>query len=293
MRTISRRPGVRVVRQDPIVYVNTATMIPDGMHGIDDGYHHEGWRTATMIPDGMHAYSVHDHTSFATEPVINKLIVNGIPPEKARSTVHAAAKMVRQSRSGLGADQVIDKTAVMDSVFQELLAKGVPSERARILVYRASARYHRLSGLGDGATVDAAVLSKAQDTQSQHRALLDAYGTASSDADRQDIRNQLDALYNDWTQYAVGVEGGAAPYQWDNTDPTAAVLIAVRNDIANTNALIDAGKAQTALQKQIVVSSQAQGPSALPPLPKLSDVPWYVWAGGAGAGLLALKHMLK
>lgn len=316
MRTTSPRARVRVI-QDPIRYVNVATLIPDGMHGIEDGYHHEGWRTATLIPDGMHAHPVVGRTSFATEPVIAKLIVNGMDAGQARAMVHAAAARVR-SGSGLSAAQMVDKTDAMDSVFQGLIARGVPSEQARILVRRASARYHGQSGLGDdpsgtdptAATATdpsapvvpdptatlATVTAAANSVEATHQSMIASMadwdtkepGWITTDDDlRLTFQDQLTALMNQFITQMLPVLGVQFPYQISRTDPAGAVVLSVQADIENTIDLLDARKSQQVLQKQIASLNAIPIPSALPSLPPivLPDIPWYVWAGGAVVGV--------
>lgn len=327
MRTTSPRARVRFI-QDPIRYVNVATLIPDGMHGIEPGYHNEGWRTATLIPDGMHAHPVVDHTAFSTEPVIANLIVNGMDEQSARSIVHGAAARVRSgSRSGLSATQMVDKTGAMDSVFQDLLARGVPADRARILVRRASARYHNMSGLGDDtidpsapastdptvAPVDpsavapdpaatlATVQAAAKSAEATHQSMIanmadwetrEPGWVTTDDNLRLTFQDQLTNLMNQFVTQMLPVLGVQFPYQIDPTDPAGAVVLSVRNDIQNTIDLLDARKEQQVLQKQIAALNAIPIPSALPTvvLPTI-DVPWYVWAGGGVAGLLALNKV--
>jgi hypothetical protein len=317
MRTTSPRARVRFI-QDPIRYVNVATLIPDGMHGIEPGYHREGWRSATLIPDGMHAHPVVDRTSFATEPVIANLIVNGMDETSARSLVHGAAARVR-SGSGLSATQMVDKTGAMDSVFQDLLARGIPDDRARILVRRASARYHSPGGLGqdatdpsapapvpDPSTVPAApdpavtlatVQAAAKSTEATHQSMIAnmaAWDTrepgwiTTDDNLRLTFQDQLTALMNQFVTQMLPVLGVQFPYQIDRTDPAGAVVLAVRDDIQNTIDLLDARKEQQVLQKQIADLTAIPIPSAPPTIVLPGNVPWYVWAGGAlvGAGMV-------
>jgi hypothetical protein len=183
-----------------------------------------------------------------------------------------------------GADDTKKQTVANIVAF--LVSRGVPPDRARAMVRRACARAHPArtgSGLGDDETTSVSpdVLARASDTQAQHKSLIDQYAATTDAAARKSLRDSIEALYNDWTAYAVDVEGGTPPYQWSTTDPTAAVLLAVRNDIRNTVDLIDAGKAQAALQKNISASWKAAPGTGLPSLPSLPDLPWYVWAGGA------------
>lgn len=281
MRNLQHGVRARVVQTPSVMYVNEATWIPSGMHGYGD----EGWRS------GMSAYPVVDDDSAAIEPLVSKLMVNGLPEAQARAIVQAAVGRVRSVGGGMGASLMVEKATALDAVFQGLLARGIPADRARILVNRAAMRRAGLSGMGQSATVDAAVLQKASDTQTQHQALIAQYAAATDPTSQLDIRNQIDALYSDWTTYAVGVENGQPPYQWNLADPTAAILSSIRNDIANTLSLIDAGKAQLALQKNIVTSWSQSSPNMTVPTISPGDVPWYVWAGGGVVGLTALSKL--
>jgi hypothetical protein len=280
MRNVQHVARTRVVPSPRVMYVHEATWIPSGMHGYGD----EGWR-------GMAAYPVVDASGIASEPVVSKLVVNGVPESQARAIVGAAVGRVRSVGGGMGATAMVEKAKSLDAVFQSLVARGVPSERARLIVRRAAARRAGLSGMGQSATVDAAVLAKASDTQTQHQNLIAQYGAATDPATQLDIRNQIEQLYADWTSYAVGVENGQPPYQWNLADPTAAVLSSIRNDIANTVSLIDAGNAQLALQKNIVTSWAQSSPNVTLPTISPGDVPWYVWAGGGVVGLTALSKL--
>lgn len=120
-----RRPGsvrgayVRHVQPTRVLYAHTATMIPDGMHGIEDGYHNDGWRAgrpvvvraniATMIPDGMHAAVFLDKRRILDD-IVEGLVAKGVDPYRARVLVNRVA-LRRQtgSPSGLG-DVVADAT---------------------------------------------------------------------------------------------------------------------------------------------------------------------------------------
>lgn len=301
---ILHRARTRIVRNAPIIHVNEATMIPDGMHG----YHDEGWRSATMIPDGMHAYSVSDDTSFATEPVVQKLVVNGMPSAQARSLVYGVAERIQsEPADGLGVALIIDKPAVLDSVFQGLLARGVQPDRARILVSRAALKHAGMSGMGDAAS-DAAtrlatITAAAKAAQASHQAMISNMtsweerepGWMDSDDNlRLTFQDQLTGLANNFVTNALPVLGVQFPYQIDRTDPAGAIVLAIRDDILATADLLDARKSQQLLAKQIAAVASVPLPSGAPGFSlNLPSVPWYVWAGGAGVGLLALKQMLK
>lgn len=196
-----------------------------------------------------------------------------------------------------GVPEKLEHRDATEQVFKKLVGRGIHPNIARGLVTRAKMRHHgrtehqqkhrgftymRRAGLSDGEPTIDDVVSKAQEFQLQHRGLLAQLGAQPNDAlTKENVRNSVEALYNAWTQYAVGVKDGTAPYQWDRSNPMDAVLIAVRDDLRNTADLIAANKAQQALAKQIAN------------LPKLGtgkpgfniDVPWYVWAAGAVAAV--------
>lgn len=278
MPTMHRRP--RVIKQLPILYVNEAT----------------------MIPDGMHAFVVTDDTSFATEPVVQKLVVNGMPSAQARSLVYRTARKIQDG--GMGIALMVDKPYILDDVFRGLLARGVEADRARVIVTRAASR---AAGLGDAAS-DAAAARLAQISdlakrfQASHQAMIASMASweerepgwmDSDDNLRLTFQDQLTGMQTDFVNQALPILGVQFPYQIDRTDPAGAIVLAVRDDIQNTADLLDQRKSQQLLGKQIADLSSNMLPSSLPSFPGLPNVPWYVWAGGAGVGLLALKEMLK
>lgn len=228
--------------------------------------------------------------------------VEKITPSGTMRVIRAPRVMYVQEAtfipSGMHGVDIGQQKNVTESVSKQLVAKGVPEHRARRMVKMASirirSRYWRgnrgAAGLGDGGETSAspleAVQTKATAFQNAHRTLIAQLAGAVSDIDRLTLRNTIESLYNDWTQYAVQTKDGAPPFEWNRVDPVDAILIAVRDDLRNTVDLIDANKAQQVLGKQI--KSYGGGFS----LPKL-EIPWYVWAGGAAAGLLMLSSALK
>jgi hypothetical protein len=235
---------MRVVRAPQLMRVNDATFIPSGMHGAVGG-----------VPEKPEQRE-------AAELVFKNLVGRGIHPNVARGLV-VRAKMRHHGR--------------------------IAHQRRRAPGFK----YMRSAGLSDDDTVGpplpddqllATVQAKANDVQTSHKALIGRIPSAASDADRLAIRNSIDGLYQDWTQYAVGVKDGAAPYQWDRTNPVDAILIAVRDDLRDTVNLFDANKAQAALQKNIALLSKFGQPGKGGPLFNV-DVPWYVWGGAAAAAV--------
>ena len=266
---------VRHVKRPKVVYVDMATMIPDGMRGVEEGYHNDGWRAgrptiveaeyATMIPDGMHAAPA------------------------------------------------VDNSQALSSTVRKLIASGVSEEKARILVHRAHRRHlgkhRRRAGMGDATATDnaaavlASITADAKTVQDAHKRMIDTMagweernpGWVNTDDDlRRTFQDQLTALKNAFVQRALPLLGVEFPYQIDRTDPAGAIVLAVRDDIAQTADLLDQRKVQQLLQRNIAELQKIPLPSAPPSITlNVPEIPWYVWAGGAGVGLLALHQMLK
>jgi hypothetical protein len=244
------RPGIVREIRTPIVLrsFDHAQFIPSGMHGYSLPFDH-----AQFIPSGMHQFHNRAAGYMQVAPAYERAV------------------------TGLGDSRRIERT---------LVARGVHPDRARAIVARAAVR----AGLGDdeptGPTL-ADVQAKAGDYENAHRTLIAQLGaTADGDAgsaERLQIRNVVEGLYDDWTTWAVSAKGGVAPYQWDRTNPVDAILIAVRDDLRNTADLLAANKAQQVLGKQI----QAYGGGFK--LPSI-DLPWG-WLAAVAGGLLALKFL--
>jgi hypothetical protein len=78
-----------------LLRVNVATYIPSGMHGIEDSYISEGWRTADLIPTGMHGLGA--VASGTAGAVLAKMIRAGMSPERARVILsRATARLARR-----------------------------------------------------------------------------------------------------------------------------------------------------------------------------------------------------
>lgn len=208
---------------------------------------------AMVIPDGMHGAPKADD-SLMVSSTMKKLIAGGVHPERARFLVHRALGRVWSRglgrrlhrpgtrRVGLGDDDVVGPPLPEENLLQE-------------------------------------IRSRASDVQQRHAELISKIPAGKASGDLLRIRNLIDALYSEWTDYAVGVKGGVPPYQWDRTNPVDAVLIAVRDDLRDTVNAIDQNKAQEVLTKQVLAVTPKPG------FPKIGiDVPWYVWAGAAAAG---------
>lgn len=219
---------------------------------------------ATVIPDGMHGAPPTDN-SLAIESTMKKLIASGVHPERARRLVKNAYVRV-----------------------------GVKMNRGLHRGWFKHGSIPRRNGLGD-EEADASLLASVQahgaDVQQQHADLIAKIPAGQAVGELLNIRNDVDKLYSDWTDYAVGVKNGVPPYQWNRLDPVDAVLIAVRSDLQNTSDLLAANKAQQVLAKQIAQLPRLGLPGKNGPLFGV-DVPWYVWAGGAAAGAAVLGKSL-
>lgn len=104
------------------------------------------------------------------------------------------------------------------------------------------------------------VMADAQATQSIHRDMIGRMadwegrspGILTSD---DDLRNSfvaaLEGLRSAFTDRALGMVGVSFPLMLDRTDPAQAIIIAVRDDIADTRDRLQAKQTQFALSKQI------------------------------------------
>jgi len=120
--------------------------------------------------------------------------------------------------------------------------------------------YRRLSGAEEDAAMLAAVVADAKATQSIHREMLQRMadwetrepGRLSID---DDLRNafiaNFDGLRTAFTDRNLATVGVTFPFQLDRANPAHAVVIAVRDDLADTRDLVQAKRAQELLAKQI------------------------------------------
>lgn len=191
-----------------------------------------------------------------------------------------------------------------DRIVEDMVFRGVPAPQARAIVRRAIGRFRgreRRVGLGDAAADTLASISAdAKFVQGAHRRYIasmakweeDTPGwVTNNDELRSSFTSGLTNLYRDFVARSLKTLGVGRPDQIDRADPAGAIVIAVRDDIVQTIDLLDARKAQQMLAKHI---SDLPKPGGLPSLNiKIPDIPWYVWAGAAGVGLLTLKTMLR
>lgn len=118
----------------------------------------------------------------------------------------------------------------------------------------------RLNGAEEDAAMLASVVADAQATQSIHREMIQHMtdwesrqpGVLTSDAD---LRNQfianLEGLRSAYVDRGLQIVGVPFPVMLDRANPAHAVIIAVRDDIADTRDRLQANNAQSLLGKQI------------------------------------------
>ncbi len=95
------------------------------------------------------------------------------------------------------------------------------------------------------------LLALAQETQRQHAALIDRVSRYRTTEARAEVRDELLSLRSDFTQKAMELTGVSAPFMWEPANPEHAVAVAVRGDIADTEARLANLAAGEALQKII------------------------------------------
>lgn len=238
--------------------------------------------TADLIPAGMGLKVRMPDT--VTRPVVESLVSVGVSERKAATLVRRAQGRVER---GLKIRNLQNRGRHLGWRNRKLVRRPMVARQP--------------AGMGDDEMVGpplpeelvaeqqlAAVISRGQDVQEKHRALIDKLGGKPNDvATKNAVENAVGELYNDWTQYGVSMKGGAAPFEWNRLNPVDAILIAVRDDLRNTVDLIVAGKAQQALAKQIAALPKLGMPGTMPSIKV--DLPWYAWAGGALALAAATK----
>lgn len=142
-----------------------------------------------------------------------------------------------------------------------------------------------MAGMGD-ATLDE-VTSKAQEIQARHQALINRLSPGQTAQELQPIKNDLEGLRSEWTDWGLSMVGVQFPYELDKTNPAHAVVAAVRDDIAHTVSLIDSNRAAEAMARTLQrVKSLSYGPQ----LPEIPPTDWWkilaVPLGIGAAGLV-------
>lgn len=118
----------------------------------------------------------------------------------------------------------------------------------------------RLNGLGQDDALLANVVADAQATQSIHKEMIQHIadwetrepGRLASD---EDLRNafiqNLEGLRTAFTDRTLAMVGISFPMMLDRVNPAHAVILAIRDDIADTRDRLQANRAQDLLGKQI------------------------------------------
>lgn len=140
-----------------------------------------------------------------------------------------------------------------------------------------------MAGMGD-ATLDE-ITSKGQEIQNRHQAILNRIAPGMTALELQPIKNDLEGLRTEWTDWGLTMVGVQYPYELNKTNPAHAVVAAVRDDIGQTINLIDLNRSAEAMARQVQrVKALSYGPQ-LPPIPptdwwKILAIPLGVLAGG-------------
>ncbi len=120
----------------------------------------------------------------------------------------------------------------------------------------------RLNGTEEDAAMLAAVVADAQATQSIHREMIGHIadwerrepGRLVTDDDlRNAFIQNLEGLRAAFVDRALQIVGVPFPMMLDRANPAHAVILAIRDDIADTRDQLQANKAQDLLGKQIAV----------------------------------------
>lgn len=118
----------------------------------------------------------------------------------------------------------------------------------------------RLNGTEEDAAMLSAIAAEARATQSMHREMVQHMvdwetrepGRLNTDDDlRNAFIENLEGLRSAFTDRALAAAGVAFPMLLDRANPAHAVIIAVRDDIADTRDRLQAKQAQYLLGKQI------------------------------------------
>ncbi|MGI0150060.1 MAG: hypothetical protein ACREDF_11095 [Thermoplasmata archaeon] len=211
---------------------------------------------------------------------------------------------------GLGAMSDNEKAAT-DALLKRLIRKGMSNERARAMIARAVARKNardiivsprrlhpgrghayglrRRVGLGEGDDeLLREIISYSQDTQARHKVLIEKLSGAKTWEEQRAIADDLNGLQSEYIWWGLKKVGVSAPAYLDRTNPAHAVLIAVRDDIRDTVALIEAKRVQAALAKEIkeiresAVHRTAQAIERID-LPKIPGISLWPLAAAAAA----------
>jgi len=105
-------------------------------------------------------------------------------------------------------------------------------------------------GMGD-ATLDE-ITSKGQEIQNRHQAIVNRISPGQTALELQPIKNDLEGLRTEWTDWGLTMVGVQYPYELNKTNPAHAVVAAVRDDIGQTINLIDLNRSAEAMARRII-----------------------------------------
>jgi hypothetical protein len=124
-------------------------------------------------------------------------------------------------------------------------------------------RIPELAGAEEDSAMLAAVVADAQATQSIHKEILQHLadwetrqpGVINADDDlRNTFISNLEGLRSAFTDRSLQTVGVMFPASLDRSNPAHAVILAVRDDIADSRDRIQAGKAQELVGKQVAAA---------------------------------------
>lgn len=196
----------------------------------------------------------------AVESVVNDVMRSGYRHPYAVRLVTGAVYRTRGRGWGWG---------------QQFVGRQVPGQTIRTT--------GGMAGMGD-AVLDE-IASKGQEIQNRHQAIIGRISPGMTALELQPIKNDLEGLRKEWTDWGLSMVGVQYPYELDKANPAHAVVAAIRDDIGQTVNLIDLNRAAEAMSRTLQrVKSLSYGPQ-LPSIPptdwwKILAVPAGILAGG-------------
>lgn len=206
---------------------------------------------------------------------MNYLTLSDVEVEEYQASVYPESRFSVKDLSGYGrgGNKMADEIA---RIAIRLVRSGQASDiddAVRMAMESYCSSKPVLSGLGDDQSVLDGVVADAQATQATHKRLIDNLATWPDQpvdaATRSVFSDELSRLEQDFTNRNLQAVGVQFPYQLDRTNPAHAILLAVRDDIKNTVALIDSGQMQAAVAKEV---RAVQAPVATALLEKASQM---------------------
>lgn len=241
----------RIVIRD----VRSALMIPSGMTGVGQfrgraaGYMQvEPAYERPVVGLGDDPSKLTDSELATIRSVVGKLVAAGMPESEARSRAVQIFVRVRRQHPPRKAQH-----------HDRGLHRGWTQGRHRGWTTGAT------RGLGDenetgSDEILAKIIADAQEVEAKHKKEIDLMGEYVADPSspwhtdsffRAGTTNRLAALRDEFVRRSLPTLGVQFPYQLNRTDPAAAVVLAVRDDISETISLIDQMKWQQVIAKEV------------------------------------------